>query len=145
MTGQAGTVTARDLGAFLGDWRVTRHIWQGDGSEGRFEGTATWRAEDTGAIYRESGQFWLDGQGPYLAERTYRWGTDLTVYFEDGRLFHQVPTEGGAVAHWCPPDQYDGVYDFSDWPRWTLRWRVSGPRKAYESLTLYTPPGRPVS
>jgi hypothetical protein len=141
MTGQSGTVVARDLGAFLGDWQVSRQIRQDDGARGRFEGTARWQADGTGAIYCERGQFWLGGQGPFVAERSYRWDADLTVYFEDGRLFHQVPAQGGAVGHWCPPDQYDGHYDFSDWPRWSLRWRVSGPRKAYQSLTCYTPPG----
>ncbi|MGS4915035.1 MULTISPECIES: DUF6314 family protein [Mameliella] len=141
MTGQSGTVVARDLGAFLGDWQVSRQIRQDDGARGRFEGTARWQADGTGAIYCERGQVWLGGQGPFVAERSYRWDADLTVYFEDGRLFHQVPAQGGAVAHWCPPDQYDGHYDFSDWPRWSLRWRVSGPRKAYQSLTRYTLPG----
>ncbi|MDD9729680.1 DUF6314 family protein [Mameliella sp. AT18] len=141
MTGQSDTVVARDLGAFLGVWQVSRQIRQDDGARGRFEGTARWQADGTGAIYCERGQFWLGGQGPFVAERSYRWDADLTVYFEDGRLFHQVPAQGGAVAHWCPPDQYDGHYDFSDWPRWSLRWRVSGPRKGYQSLTRYTPPG----
>ncbi|WP_305972172.1 MULTISPECIES: DUF6314 family protein [unclassified Mameliella] len=145
MTGHSGRVATRDLEAFLGDWQVSRQIWQDDGARGRFEGTARWQRDGTGAIYSERGQFWLGGQGPFVAERSYRWDADLTVYFEDGCLFHKVPTEGGEVAHWCPPDQYDGLYDFSDWPRWSLRWRVTGPRKAYESLTLYSAAERPGS
>ncbi|MGP6085688.1 DUF6314 family protein [Antarctobacter jejuensis] len=137
-TGMQDKQTARALSAFLGKWEITRQIRQDDGAEGRFEGTAEWRADEDGAIYVETGQFWLAGQGPFHAERRYRWGTDLTVYFEDGRLFHTVPPQGGDVAHWCPPDQYDGHYDFSGWPDWHVTWRVFGPRKAYASFTRYS-------
>ncbi|WP_323769916.1 DUF6314 family protein [Antarctobacter sp.] len=134
-------VSLRTLTDFLGAWRVERSIRQDDGSEGRFEGTAEWRPEDGGALYRETGQVWLGGQGPFLAERKNRWATDLRVFFEDGRFFHQVPPQGGEVAHWCPPDQYDGLYDFARWPVWQVTWRVDGPRKAYVSSTTYTRAG----
>lgn len=129
----------KELRDFIGTWSVAREIRQDDGTEGRFDGSANWRAVPEGAVYSENGQFMLAGQGPFLAERCYRWGPDLTVYFEDGRLFHNVPPGGGEVGHWCPPDQYDGAYDFTDWPVWRVRWRVQGPRKAYESFTTYSP------
>ncbi|CAN0187828.1 unnamed protein product, partial [Chrysoparadoxa australica] len=136
-----GPVTSRTLADFLGTWDVTRSIRQDDGGEGQFKGTAEWRLEDTGALYSETGHVWLGGQGPFLAERRYRWAPDLSVFFDDGRLFHQIPPQGGTVAHWCPPDQYDGVYDFAEWPVWRVKWRVDGPRKAYVSSTLYTRAG----
>lgn len=120
---------------------MSRTIQQDDGSEGRFEGTAEWQPEDSGALYTETGQVWLGGQGPFLAERRYRWAADLGVSFDDERFFHQIPPQGGAVAHWCPPDQYHGVYDFTRWPVWQVRWRVDGPRKAYVSSTRYTRAG----
>ncbi len=132
-------LATRTLDDFLGHWTITRRIQQDDGAEGRFDGRAAWRLEGGGAIYTETGQFWLAGQGPFHAERRYRWGADLTVYFDDGRLFHVVPPAGGDVAHWCPPDQYDGSYDFRNWPLWEVAWRVHGPRKAYTSFTRYSP------
>jgi len=44
---------------------------------------------------------------------------------------------GGACAHWCDPDQYDGQYDFSRWPEWRCIWQVRGPRKDYRMTSLY--------
>jgi hypothetical protein len=72
-----------------------------------------------------------------LAERRYLWSADLSVWFEDGRFFHNVPPHGGPTAHWCDPDQYDGQYDFADWPAFRVTWRVRGPRKDYRMETLY--------
>ena len=76
-------------------------------------------------------------QGRFRAERRYLWGPDLTVCFEDGRFFHQVPPEGGQAAHWCDPDQYEVSYDFRAWPDWQTRWRVVGPRKDYAMVSWY--------
>lgn len=129
----------RCLNDFLGRWTVARILIHDDGSEGRFDGQATWQPTDDGARYVETGQLWLAGQGPFTAERRYRWGADLTAYFEDGRPFHRVPAMGGDVGHWCPPDQYDGTYEFTAWPRWRVLWHVTGPRKAYRSVTTYRP------
>lgn len=132
-------VAGRRLADFLGRWGVVREILHDDGTRGRFEGTAAWTEEGAGALYVESGRLSLGGQGAFTAERRYRWGADLSVFFEDGRFFHQVPAAGGAVGHWCPPDQYDGHYDFGAWPRWQVTWQVRGPRKSYASTTTYTP------
>lgn len=131
-------MSERRLAEFLGTWEVRREIVQDDGARGVFDGRARWRAEGQGAVYVETGQLTLGAQS-FAAERRYRWSADLTVSFEDGRLFHHVPPEGGEVSHWCPPDQYDGSYDFANWPRWRVVWRVTGPRKAYVSTTLYSP------
>lgn len=136
-----GIVLGRTLEDFLASWRVERTLRHDDGTEGQFAGEAIWHAEQGGALYVEKGKLWPGREGPFTAERRYRWATDLTVCFEDGRVFHQVPPCGGAVGHWCPPDQYDGHYDFSAWPEWQVVWHVSGPRKSYVSTTLYTPSG----
>jgi hypothetical protein len=80
----------------------------------------------------------LDGHPPMQAERSYFWDNSLRVFFDDGRFFHQVPSEGGPTTHWCDPDQYDLHYDFSCWPRFEVRWRVQGPRKDYTAITEYT-------
>ena len=88
-------------------------------------------------LYREVGQLTLAGQKPLHAERAYLWMPDLKVYFADGRLFHQVLTNGCECLHWCDPDTYKGRYDFTGWPRFTVEWEVSGPQKAYRSVTTY--------
>ncbi|EBA05963.1 hypothetical protein SSE37_25183 [Sagittula stellata E-37] len=126
------------LADFLGRWRVDRDIAHGDGSRGRFIGTAEWVPGEAGADYVERGVLQV-GAGSFQAERTYRWGPGLDVYFEDGRFFHAVPPEGGDAAHWCDPDQYDVAYDFTCWPEWTARWQVRGPRKDYVMTSRYAP------
>lgn len=127
------------LEAFLGQWRLERRIVQGDGGTGRFEGLALFTADGAGALYEERGELILPG-GRFAAERRYRWGADLSVWFEDGRFFHAVPPGGGAAAHWCDPDRYDVHYDFSGWPDWQARWQVRGPRKEYTMVSHYVRP-----
>ncbi|WP_438991204.1 DUF6314 family protein [Lentibacter sp.] len=125
----------RVLSDFTGRWALSRRIVPAQGAEARFEGMAAWTAA---GAYEERGLLRVAGQPPMQAERRYRWAADLSVYFEDGRFFHQVPPEGGATGHWCDPDQYDVVYDFADWPRWQVRWAVLGPRKNYEMISHYS-------
>ncbi|MCT4558910.1 MAG: DUF6314 family protein [Pelagimonas sp.] len=127
------------LNDFLGDWHLTREIQHGDGAQASFEGQARWIADAGGADYRESGQLQMPGQGAFQAERRYRWDADLRVFFDDGRFFHSVPPLGGDSAHWCDPDQYDATYAFCDWPNWSCRWRVRGPRKDYTMTSRYCP------
>ena len=125
------------LADFLGDWRLTREIRHADGTLGRFEGVADWVRSENGALYTERGTLVIEGQGEFQAERRYGWDSDLRVFFDDGRFFHQVPGQGGSAGHWCDPDQYDVTYDFSAWPEWHCRWRVLGPRKDYVMTTGY--------
>jgi hypothetical protein len=124
----------RQFADFLGQWRLARTILPAAGPEARFEGAAVW-SED--GAYAERGLLQIEGQVPMTAERRYHWDADLNVYFEDGRFFHRVPPEGGETGHWCDPDQYDGAYDFAQWPRFEVRWRVLGPRKNYEMISQY--------
>lgn len=88
-------------------------------------------------IYREEGTLTLKGQPPIHAEREYRWEEDLSVWFSDGRFFHNVPKEGGRTNHWCDPDTYNVLYEFADWPKFKVTWDVCGPRKDYRSVSLY--------
>jgi hypothetical protein len=126
-----------ELEDFIGRWSLQRSITQADGSSARFEGQAEWQPRAGGALYVETGALVLPG-GRFHAERRYLWEADLTVRFEDGRFFHRVPPEGGATGHWCDPDQYDVTYDFAQFPLWSCRWRVRGPRKDYLLCSHYS-------
>lgn len=135
-------MTNRDAGRVLSDfegvWRVSRQITPDAGPAARFEGTASWVPSEGGLAYNEQGLMTLEGHPPMQAERRYFWDSALSVYFEDGRFFHQVPSQGGPTEHWCDPDRYQLRYDFSRWPSFGVTWRVHGPRKDYRAETEYT-------
>lgn len=131
----------KQLSDFIGDWLIDRDVRPARGPKAHFKGRATWQSVTGGALYIETGQLHLPGQGAFEAERSYRWDDKLQVFFQDGRFFHAVPAQGGDSAHWCDPDQYDASYDFSDWPQWSCRWRVRGPRKEYDMVSRYYPVG----
>jgi hypothetical protein len=122
---------------FTGVWTLDRAIQHADGLRARFLGQAIWRPDPKGLAYQETGEMVLGDGTRFLAERRYLWSHDLSVWFEDGRFFHRVPPNGGEAAHWCDPDQYDGHYDFADWPEFTVTWCVRGPRKDYGMETRY--------
>jgi hypothetical protein len=128
------TITLDD---FAGVWALERTIQHEDGTGARFTGHAVWRPDANGLAYHETGEMVLAEGVRFMAERRYLWSADLSVWFEDGRFFHNVPPHGGPTAHWCDPDQYDGHYDFADWPNFRITWRVRGPRKDYRMETLY--------
>ena len=129
--------TERGLTDFAGLWTLDRAISHASGPEGQFKGQAQFSWRGDGLDYVEEGTLTLGASAPLTATQRYRWAPGLTVYFEDGRLFHQVPPGGGAASHWCAPDQYDGRYDFTDWPRFTVTWTVKGPRKDYRMVSRY--------
>lgn len=128
----------RVLADFEGYWRVVRHIFPAQGPEARFEGTAVWEVVPKGLSYLEQGLMTLAGQPPMQAERRYLWTENLSVHFDDGRFFHQVPVHGGVAKHWCDPDSYELTYDFTCWPGFRVKWHVIGPRKDYRAETEYT-------
>jgi len=125
---------------FQGEWRLERRISEAAG-EARFDGAAVFSPCDKGLAYHEQGCLTLPNGAQMQGERRYLWreeGARIAVDFEDRRFFHHVPEGGGAAAHWCPPDQYDGVYDFTEWPvGWSVTWVVKGPRKDYRMMTRY--------
>lgn len=128
---------ARVLADFEGTWLIDRRIVQRSGPRGRFAGTAQWAPDADGMRYSEVGELEIEGQPPMHAERKYRWGRDLTVFFPDGTFFHQVPALGGLARHWCAPDMYSVRYRFARWPEFETVWRVTGPRKDYAMVTRY--------
>ena len=129
-----------ELWDFEGDWQVARRIEDAlRGQTGRFSGVARFERDKVGLHYLERGVLEM-GDAAMDAERAYFWRSGsggIEVFFDDGRFFHKIGASGEA-AHWCDPDQYDVTYDFSDWPVWTSRWQVKGPRKDYAMVSDYT-------
>lgn len=127
----------RTLADFEGGWQLHRSVLQEHGPPAQFEGRALWFPAGDGLDYVETGTLEIAGQGRFVAERRYHWASDLRVYFDDGRFFHQVPAQGGEADHWCDPDHYDVVYDFAAWPRFSAVWVVRGPRKSYRMVSEF--------
>ncbi|MCR8825694.1 DUF6314 family protein [Pseudosulfitobacter koreensis] len=132
-------IRARTLSDFEGRWRLEREIVHDDGMQAQFSGTAVWQPEGGFLRCIEEGTMRIGESAPMVGQRVYLWDAALQVFFEDGRLFHQVPPEGGDTGHWCDPDQYDGRYDFAAWPAFVVTWSVRGPRKAYRMVSRYSP------
>jgi uncharacterized protein DUF6314 len=59
------------------------------------------------------------------------------VEFADGRPFHRLDLDGGAVEHLCGEDRYAGEYRLRDRDTLDVRWHVTGPRKDLEIETTY--------
>ena len=132
--------TERQLSDFLGQWSLRRLITPTQGPPARFVGEAVWSEVDGArAAYKEIGTLQIEGQAPLHSARGYIWDDSLTVWFEDGRFFHQIPPAGGQAEHWCDPDRYLATYRFDRWPRFEISWRVKGPRKDYLSVSSYEP------
>lgn len=129
--------------SFVGRWRIAREIAHADGLTGAFEGLAVVAASGPDRFsYDEDGTLTLGRAEPMRATRRYIWhasGQGINVYFAGGAPFHRVDLSGPrtATVHLCAPDRYAVSYDFSDWPVWTARWQVEGPRKAYEMTSSY--------
>lgn len=132
-----------DLMDFAGTWTLTRKIR--DDKAGQIvqaEGSAELVPDTKGLTYIEEVTVHVPGQQPMKGTRRYLWRADgdrIVVHFEDERYFHALKLGDTTAAdhHDCPPDSYDANYDFSEWPRWTVHWTVSGPRKCYEMETKY--------
>ncbi len=125
---------------FIGCWCIDRTIDHADGTHARFSGQAILRPNGAGGLdYDEDGALTLPDGGTMRATRAYRWDADLSVFFDDGRPFHQIPAGGGYAVHLCPPDTYHVTYDFQRWPEWRAIWQVAGPRKDYCITTIYRP------
>jgi hypothetical protein len=133
-----------DLTALEGRWTLLRAIRHADGACARLRGTAVWHREGDALRCVETGRLEQDGQGWEARRETFwRAGTaGIEVSFADGRPFHLLDASGRA-EHACPPDTYRLRYDVSAWPRWSVRWDVTGPRKSYRALTRHAPVGAP--
>ena len=134
----AMTQSDRQLADFCGRWSVARDICHADGTLARFQGEAIWQWEEDRLNCVETGKLCIAGQDPFSARQEYLWYPDLGVHFADGRYFHHVPPQGGEVFHDCPPDRYEGAYDFTAWPEFRVSWSVTGPRKSYQMCSVYS-------
>ncbi|MEM7295720.1 MAG: DUF6314 family protein [Pseudomonadota bacterium] len=119
-------------------WLLKREITQTRGRPARFDGLARVNRRWT---YLEWGNLEVDG-ADYTAGRRYQWAPvegGFDISFEDGAPFHEMRFARPVAQHFCAPDDYQVVYDFSDWPKWRSTWTVSGPRKDYVMSSLYAP------
>ena len=130
-------IRPRILADFEGRWRITRKIEHAAAPPAVFEGEANWSPDGADLLYAEAGLLQVGSHPAVRAERKYLWKPDLTVWFDDGRFFHQVPAAGGHSGHWCDPDQYDVTYSFDSWPEFRVDWQVRGPRKSYVMRSHY--------
>ena len=153
MIGFGNSMGPRYLLDFEGEWRINREIIHADGTVAKLIGTGTFARCRTGLVYDEKGELRMQiskGDDTQLGStivgtRRYYWddsidkkGTkQILVRFSDGRNFHHIPLSGGTALHWCDPDQYNGNYFFSKWPKWSTQWGVLGPRKCYSIVTQY--------
>ena len=139
--GQPATLFPR----LAGRWRIAREI----GRTASLQGEAVFAQGADGALrYRESGRLLLVSGNELEAERHYifRAAPDgFAVFFAEPphALFHEIAlrveegTLTGEAAHDCQPDNYLSRYLFAPDGSFTVRHRVTGPRKDYESVTVY--------
>ena len=137
-------ILPESLSDFEGIWSLERLIR--DACAGQLvqaDGSAVLRSEGGGLIYDETVTLRIPGQPEMTGTRQYLWqweGDHIVIYFDDDRYFHTLNLgQTFSQDHYdCPPDNYDALYDFSGWPRWIVRWTVSGSRKSFEMETKYT-------
>lgn len=143
-----------DPAALLGAWTFTRVIDDHRaGDEKRVFGEAQLFPADRGRIrWSESGVLHLGGQQLPVMRTSYvePRGDGWFVTFEDGRDFHPWSPEE-SVVHQCGPDLYSGRISVdepgrdAEWSRegadqFTVRWRVTGPKKDYTMTTVLRRP-----
>lgn len=135
-----------DVGAWLvGRWELRRTLNADDGTPlGRFTGELVVTRDAPGrATAVERGLLEHDGHR-LEASRTLRYalhddGT-ASVTFDHGGHFHDLDLRTGTtdVVHPCAPDTYRGRTEVADDDAWVQTWHVSGPAKAYVSVTRAT-------
>lgn len=146
MTGR-NSIHIRDLKSFLqGRWELDREVSDHRlERDGRFRGTADFAPGKTtpdALDWREIGRLRF-GAHDAPAEQRYRVEFPAPhracVRFADGRIFHELDLTAGdwAVTHACGPDLYRGRFAVSAPDRWTLVWRVTGPRKDLRLSSCY--------
>lgn len=130
------------LSQFEGRWTLSRVIQHDDGTQMTAQGHAHFTPDAGGLAYFETGHMQIGAMAPLTFERRYRFEADLSVYFEDGRFFHQIPKGGGKAHHHCPPDDYHVHYTLLENGNWQADWRVVGPKKSYSMSTTYKREGQ---
>lgn len=128
-----------------GQWRLVREIEDlHAGQHGHLAGTCHWHPDAGGLRQEEDGVLRYAAAAPMRARRAYLWRATelgLAVFFDDGRPFHTLAPGRLDDRHWCDPDLYEVRYDFTAWPCWTQRWRVTGPRKDAVIVSRFQPAG----
>jgi hypothetical protein len=133
-----------DTFAFLrGRWGVQRRLADHrSGTSGTFTGDAEFAATDDPAVlsYVERGELRFGGHvGP--ATRTLvligRPGGAADVRYADGREFYRLDLGPGCcqAEHRCGRDHYAVTYRVLAHDLLEESWRVTGPRKDYDSVT----------
>ena len=109
-------------------------------------GTAVFEPTADGVRFVEHGVLVLP-HACVEARRDYRFviesDTAFSVFFADGRFFHRAKVAAGVASaqHDCAPDTYRGRYRFPDADRWSLSWRITGPRKNLVISTIFSRTG----
>jgi hypothetical protein len=142
--GAAAARLAGGTAAFLrGAWSIERELADHRcGARGSFTGHAEFLATADPAVlrYTERGELRFGGhRGPASRALLYRELPDgaADVRFADGREFYRLDLCSGAwtARHDCGQDRYV-VSHLVRAPGWLEeRWEVTGPRKAYDSVT----------
>jgi hypothetical protein len=117
-----------------GEWTVVRVI---NGGAGHFEGRARFTPDPRSPatiIWQEEGRLRLgahDGPATRTLRLEPREAGGWQVCFADGRPFHVLDLDGGRgeATHACGADVYRGHFVVEHEERFTITWRVSGPRK----------------
>ena len=113
---------------------------------GRLRGTASFVPDRDGISFVERGLLVLPGVQAE-ASRMYHFMIEsdqaFSVFFPDGGFFHRAEVTAGTafVTHDCAPDTYCGRYRFAGCDRWSLSWRITGPRKDLVICTMFSRTG----
>jgi len=137
---------ARSLDFLIGTWSVERRIDDAlSGDVGTFEGTATFvrEGDDPRVRFDEAGVVRFGAYSGRASRRLYfseRPDSHIDVRFADGHHFIELDLGAGSSQdhHQCARDGYDVTTTVLDDNRIEERWRVHGPAKDYEALTLMT-------
>jgi len=137
-----GDDEARLFATLPGEWAVERDL----PGVGRMTGSARFTPADQRMLhYREDGVLTLDDGRALEVYREYHYrlepGRIRICFAEPGppRTFHVLRLHGAAATdlHLCGQDTYEGTYEFPAPDRFTVRMRVTGPRKDYSTTTTY--------
>ncbi len=133
----------RPLDYFLGTWHVERTITDAlSDDNGTFEGIAIFTPGDDCVEFEEIGVMQLGAyRGRARRRLLYRHGSgsSIDVSFVDGHHFVSIDlsSDTSRDVHLCERDRYDITTVVHSHDRFDERWRVSGPSKDYEALTLF--------
>jgi hypothetical protein len=136
-------VAQSPLDYFLGTWHVERTITDARSDDnGTFEGIATFTRRDEHVEFEEIGVMQLGAyRGRARRRLFYRHGSgaSIDVSFVDGHHFVSIDPSSGTSrdVHLCEKDRYDITTVVHSQDRFDERWRVSGPAKDYDALTLF--------